>query len=70
MTETALIAALARRNSGRPPVWMMRQAGRYHAHYQSLKRYVDFLTLCRDPAWAAETFRTCSAAPADGATVY
>ena len=55
MTETALIAALARRNFGRPPVWMMRQAGRYHAHYQSLKRYVDFLTLCRDPAWAAET---------------
>ncbi len=34
---------------------MMRQAGRYHAHYQSLKRYVDFLTLCRDPAFAAET---------------
>jgi uroporphyrinogen decarboxylase len=55
MTETALTAALARRNSGRPPVWMMRQAGRYHAHYQSLKRYVDFLTLCRDPAFAAET---------------
>jgi uroporphyrinogen decarboxylase len=34
---------------------MMRQAGRYHAHYQSLKRYVDFLTLCRDPKFAAET---------------
>jgi len=55
MTDTALTAALARRNSGRPPVWMMRQAGRYHGHYQSLKRYVDFLTLCRDPRFAAET---------------
>jgi uroporphyrinogen decarboxylase len=55
MVENALTAALARRNSGRPPVWMMRQAGRYHAHYQSLKRYVDFLTLCRDPQFAAET---------------
>jgi len=55
MSENALTAALARRNAGRPPVWMMRQAGRYHAHYQSLKRYVDFMTLCRDPAFAAET---------------
>ncbi len=54
-TENALTAALERRNTGRPPVWMMRQAGRYHAHYQSLKRYVDFLTLCRDPQFAAET---------------
>ena len=55
MTETALTLAIRRRNDGRPPVWMMRQAGRYHSHYQSLKRYVDFLTLCRDPLFAAET---------------
>jgi uroporphyrinogen decarboxylase len=55
MTETALSAAIARRNTGRPPVWFMRQAGRYHSHYQSLKRYVDFITLCKDPAFAAET---------------
>ncbi len=34
MTETLLTAAMNRRNTGRPPVWMMRQAGRYHSHYQ------------------------------------
>lgn len=55
MTETALSAALHRRNTGRPPVWFMRQAGRYHSHYQMLKRQVDFLTLCKDPQYAAET---------------
>jgi uroporphyrinogen decarboxylase len=54
MTETSLTAALHRRNTGRPPVWMMRQAGRYHSHYQMLKRHHDFLALCKQPQLAAE----------------
>jgi uroporphyrinogen decarboxylase len=55
MTETLLTAALNRRNTGRPPVWMMRQAGRYHSHYQMLKRHNDFIALCKNPELAAET---------------
>jgi uroporphyrinogen decarboxylase len=54
-TETLLTAALNRRNAGRPPVWMMRQAGRYHSHYQMLKRHNDFIALCKQPELAAET---------------
>jgi uroporphyrinogen decarboxylase len=37
-----------------PPIWLMRQAGRYHSHYQALRRQHSFETLCRRPALAAE----------------
>ncbi len=37
-----------------PPIWMMRQAGRYHKHYQRLKEKYTFLELCKTPELAAE----------------
>jgi uroporphyrinogen decarboxylase len=46
---------LARANRGRPPVWFMRQAGRYHSHYQALKRRHSFMELCKVPELACET---------------
>ena len=38
-----------------PPIWFMRQAGRYHSHYQGLKQSYTFEELCKNPDLAAET---------------
>jgi uroporphyrinogen decarboxylase len=37
-----------------PPIWLMRQAGRYHRAYQELRRRHRFEDLCRQPDLAAE----------------
>ena len=48
-------AALRRQNQSRPPVWFMRQAGRYHSHYQGLRKTHTFTELCKIPELACET---------------
>lgn len=41
----------------RPPVWFMRQAGRYMEEYRAVRAKVSFLELCENPNLAAEV--TC-----------
>jgi uroporphyrinogen decarboxylase len=54
VTERLLLSAIGRRNTGRPPVWFMRQAGRYHSHYQALRARHSFMDLCVKPELATE----------------
>ena len=46
--------ALARRSQSVPPIWLMRQAGRYHKHYQALRVKHSFMDLCKQPELAAQ----------------
>ena len=46
--------ALNRHPQSVPPIWLMRQAGRYHKHYQALRARHSFMDLCKQPELAAE----------------
>lgn len=55
MTEPLLLQALKGQTTARPPVWFMRQAGRYLPEYRELRsRAPDFIAFCLNPEMAAE----------------
>jgi uroporphyrinogen decarboxylase len=48
------LKALKGENLERPPVWMMRQAGRYLPDFMTLKAKYDFFTRCQTPELATK----------------
>ncbi len=54
MKNDLFLKALKGETVERPPVWMMRQAGRYLPEFMAIRKKYDFFTRCQTPELAAE----------------
>lgn len=66
-----LLRALRKEKVERPPVWMMRQAGRYLPDYIKLREKYDFFTRCQTPELATEiTLQPVAQVGVDAAIIF
>lgn len=54
MKKNLFLNALKCQNAERPPIWIMRQAGRYMPEYRAIRANYSFLEMCHQPELVAE----------------
>lgn len=71
-SQPSMLRVLAGETLARPPMWMMRQAGRFLPEYRELRaRAPDFIGFCLDPEMAAQaTLQPMRRFPLDAAIVF
>ncbi len=72
MNNIPLMLAIFKAKTIKPPIWLMRQAGRYMIEYQEVRKKAGgFLSLCYNPLLAAEvTLQPVKRFDVDGAIIF